>query len=438
MPRINNTPPLPTKNNFKKKNYRPWNLLDDDFRENGNTHNSNEVMNKPETDNSKSDAVQETTNIKKVVSNQYQSDTKTDIKVVPNQYQSDTNKLQNWYQSGNRTDTKTDIKAVPNQYQSDTKTGFFSLIGLQKEITLSIYTLCQLSRDRKTDAVSINQLANQCKSTVGAVKIAVYRLIEKNILVRESFKNGRGGWTVYSLPNNIYQEILNMEAQTKLLSNRYQSGTKLVTELVSEVIPSASSSGNNTITNNKTTTTGEMENSVNPNTTLTGEWLDIDIEPLNSIGFTQTHLVQIASQNKLQPKIVQDSIYAFAFDLEKNDRAKTIKGDHINFFMGILRNGKPYAPSSNYESPQDKAMRIYLEKMRQIEQKRAAEEKEAFDLAFKDWFSKLSAEQKREFLPEMLRRNANVETSKMLESNARSHFEKEIWALNKAKIILEE
>ena len=121
---------------------------------------------------------------------------------------------------------QTGTKLVPNRYQSDTKTGFFSLTGLQKEIAITIYKLCQISRDKKTDAVSINQLANQCKSTNGAVKTAVHRLINKNILLRENFKNGRGGWTVYSIPNVIYQEIFNLETQSKLVPNWYQTGNQ--------------------------------------------------------------------------------------------------------------------------------------------------------------------------------------------------------------------
>jgi hypothetical protein len=366
----------------------------------------------------------------KVVPNQYQTDTK----VTPNQYQSDTIDSSNWYQSGNRTDTRTNTKLIPNQYQTDTKTGFFSLTGLQKKIAITIYKLCQISRDKKTDAVSIIQLSNQCQSPSGAVKMAVHRLIDKGIILRESFKNGRGGWTVYSIPNNTYQEIFNLDTQSELLPKWYQSDIKLVTKLVSEVIPnSTSSSGINYL---NTTTTSEPENSKSNN--LNDEWLKIDIEPLSTIGFTKTHLMQIASQNILSVELVQGSIYAFAFDLQENDKEKNIKGDPINFFMGILRNGKPYAPPSNYESPQDKAMREYKEKMLKIEQGRAETEKEAVNLAFNDWFSQLTDEQKKEFLPDMLRRNTTSEKlgkNKMLEGSARSHFEAEIWPDIKNKII---
>ena len=159
---------------------------------------------------------------------------------------------------------------------------------------------------------------------------------------------------------------------------------------------------------------------------------------MQDIGFTLTHLIQIASQNKLLPDVIQNSIYAFAFDLQENNKAKSIKGDPLNFFMGILRNGKPYAAPSNYESPGDKAMRMYLEKQREIEKKRADMEEEAINLAFNEWFSKLSDEQKINLLPDMLRRNASSEKlgkSKMLESSARSHFKTEIWPNLKTEII---
>lgn len=103
--------------------------------------------------------------------------------------------------------------------------------------------------------------------------------------------------------------------------------------------------------------------------------------------------------------------------------------------MGILRRGMPYAPPDNYEHPKDKATRIYLERMREIEKKRVDAEKEVFSLEFNNWFRSLSDEQKRNFLPEAFRRsNTNLESNKILESSARNHFEKEIWAHKKALI----
>ena len=76
--------------------------------------------------------------------------------------------------------------------------------------------------------------------------------------------------------------------------------------------------------------------------------------------------------------------------------------------------------------------------MQEIEQKRVAAEKEAIRLAFNEWFTKLTDEQKIELLPDMLRRNMNNEKlgkSKILESSARNHYEKEVWPNEKKKII---
>ena len=105
--------------------------------------------------------------------------------------------------------------------------------------------------------------------------------------------------------------------------------------------------------------------------------------------------------------------------------------------MGILRNGMPYTPPSNYESPKDKAMRLYNESMLKAEQGRAEAEKQAINLAFNDWFLHLTNEQKIEFLPDMLRRNITSEKlgkNKMLEGSAKNHFEAEIWPDLKNKI----
>ncbi|CAL7962275.1 conserved hypothetical protein [Gammaproteobacteria bacterium] len=318
-----------------------------------------------------------------------------------------------------------------------TKVNFSSLVGLQRSIVLFLYEICKASRDKTTASLSIEHVAYSCKTTKSSAQKTIQRLEKKHILKRTEFKNGRSGWTRYELPEGVYQEILYNETQDKLKTNLGQSWDKVGTEPRTELKTTVSSSGgiNNYI---NTTTTGVLGNSKSNN--LSDEWLKIDIEPLSSIGFTQTHLMQIASQNILSAELVQGSIYAFDFDLRENNKAKSITGDPINFFMGILRKGKPYAPTSNYESPQDKAIRIYREKMSEIEQKRVETEKEAINLAFNDWFIRLNDEQKKNFLPEMFRHNTNSEKlgkSKILESTARSHFETEIWPKEKGKIISE-
>ena len=151
----------------------------------------------------------------------------------------------------------------------------------------------------------------------------------------------------------------------------------MATKPATEPATSLSSSSSN-IFNNKTTTS-ETEN-IDSESLLLSEWGTINIEPLAEIGFSKHHLIQIARQNKLAPIVVQDSIHAFAFDLKENNKGKSLKTGSLNYFMGILRNGNPYAAPSNYESPESRAMRIYLEKKRELEQKRIILEEELLDV----------------------------------------------------------
>jgi len=390
----------------------------------------------------------------RVFDNPQDSETKTNLgqtkDKLKTQQRTNTRQTQDKHKTNLRQKLKTQDK-LRTQYETEHKTNlrqtqdkprtnttFLALVGLQRNIALFMYEACKAARDKITAPLSIEHIALSCKTTKSSAQKTIQRLEYKGVVKRAEIKNGRGGWTRYELPEFIFQEILHAETQDKFRTNTRQNWDKIGTEPRTELKTTSPSSGSFNIYK-KTTTTGDDASApfLSPvqSSLLSEEWLNLDIEPLSEIGFSKTHLMQIATQNKLTTVIVQDSINAFAFDLKENGKGKAIKGDPINFFMGILRNGKPYAPPSNYESPQDKAMRIYLEKMREIEKKRADNEKELFELTFSDWFLKLTDDQKRELLPEMLRKNADLKTSKFLENSARSHFEKQIWAIKRSTII---
>jgi predicted transcriptional regulator len=316
----------------------------------------------------------------------------------------------------------------------DTSLDFFALSRLQNNITMYIYNMCKISRDKSTRPIAIEMIANSCGTTILAAKKTLQRLEKKGLLIRTNFKNGRGGWTSYCLTNDVFQKILYMETEAKLRTNRGQTKDKLETQLETQLRTTASSSSS--IYNIKTTTTDEPENLLF--SSLENDWQEIDIEPLKKINFTKTHIAQVASQKLLSVEMVQSSIYAFAFDLEENNKGKNISGDPLSYFMGILRKGMPYTPSSNYESPRDKALRLYRERMRSIEQGRLEAEKEVMNLAFNEWFRQLDEKQKKALLPAGIFRNMkSLENSKILESAARNHFEKTIWSERLAGIVNE-
>lgn len=98
------------------------------------------------------------------------------------------------------------------------------------------------------------------------------------------------------------------------------------------------------------------------------------------------------------PEQLQDSIDAFIFDLEENDKASKMKTLPLNYFMVVLRNGL-YAPPANYESPIDKQLREYLEAKENQKKKREELEQRLHLVEFEKREKSLSTEQKLTLVP---------------------------------------
>ena len=245
------------------------------------------------------------------------------------------------------------------------------------------------------------------------------------------FKNGRGGWTNYQLPDEVFQDIFRTTTDTKVVSNSHQSDIKLPSQLPSQLPSSLSSSSSSYINNKETTTTGgDQEPLFDPTRVqLSPQWLAVDLEPLTAIGFTQTHLIQIVSQAKLTPELVQESINHFAFDLRANSKGRELKGPPINFFMGILRKGFPYAAPENYLSPQDEALKKFHDSKRAAAERAQTAEKALYDAEFTEWTSNLSEEEKLNLGAPGGFRGGIAERSKLA-----MHFNKTIWPEIRAKI----
>jgi hypothetical protein len=288
--------------------------------------------------------------------------------------------------------------------------------------------LCRGKGDRNTGAVSLEQLSNACETTSGAAQVTVRRLINKKFLLRVSFKDGRGGWTVYELPESVYSELFQLETQNKVGTNLEQSQNKVISQPRTQPRTSASSSSSlKDLDLNKLTNTGEAEFSVLP-----AEWTQIDTTPVSEIRFGQNQLLQIFQMGKLSAEQVQESIYAFAFDLEVNERKKVINGAALNFFMGILRKG-PYGPPTNYEAPGVRQMRLYLEAKKREQQARSEMETELETMEFNEWVAKLSTEERLQFVPESDFSKLGSQSHNM---QLKQHFRESVWLERKERNIL--
>ena len=324
--------------------------------------------------------------------------------------------------ANNRTRNKPVTIPVTNPEQRRNKPvtvfSFSSATQFQREILHCIYRQMNNSIDKETPPMSLSYFGS-CLGKLSAkefesLRIVTLRLEKMGLLTRPKIKNGRGGWTQYSLPQPVYSEIRELETRNEPVINPEQTRSKPVTIPVTDA-PSSSSS----LYNNKTTTTTDPA------------WSELDLSPLDGlIGFTRSHVEQIIRRNVLTPEQVQVSIYAFAFDLEENGKGKAINSP-LNYFMGVLNKGV-YAPSENYESPKDRANRRYSEWKKRESEKNAILEKENMEFAFADWVKELTQEAREQVVPESQFAKAG---SPGYEAMLKEHFCKNVWPSEKERIV---
>lgn len=160
--------------------------------------------------------------------------------------------------TSNRTSNSTSNKLVTERPKNPSNLkhqNFSSLSGLNRKIILYIFDLCFKNSNTKeqndSGPIGAQQLVENIGSNATSLRIMMLRLIKKNLLIKLSSKEGRGGHTVYKLPDHIYQEILYFS----IGGNYKQTSNKLVTQLVTELVTTPSSqldSNNiNILTNSK-------------------------------------------------------------------------------------------------------------------------------------------------------------------------------------------
>jgi len=311
----------------------------------------------------------------------------------------------------------TAVKAVdPNNVS------FSTLSGSQRRILLSIYKYCSLSSNLETNPLSIENIAYNSNASIPTSKKTLQRLEKLGYIRRCSFKNGRGGWTIYSMDKTLFQEI---RLSSENLNQR-QSGDKLETQLETKVEtqletgPSYSSSNLN-INSNNTTTEGSV---------LPGEWVDINYSELAGIRFSSSHIKQIFNKGLLSAKEVQASIDALAFDIRVNQKDKQIKVDMLRYFLGILIRGSVYNPPSNYVDPVEESLKKYHESQKNLSSKVENALLGIKQQEFSKWSDSLSEQEHDNFVPEDMKKGGLIPKAAIASAKKRemeAYFNEIIW-----------
>ena len=270
------------------------------------------------------------------------------------------------------------------------KNKLVSLTGLRKNIFKFFVIKTHETRNGTTGMVSYNTIGKSTNSSYESVRGTIRRLRAEGLLIKISNNTGRHGYVDFEIPNFVLDLFHQIELQGKhtfALESQDEYGTKSGT--LSGYMPSSSISSNI----NTTTKENKEEQQAVPD-----DWkvfnsetfLGIDIEPLASIGFTETHLKQLYRANVTTVEDVQASIYMFAFDLEHNKKADSLKGPALNFFMGIMRRLGAYTKPENYKSPREIAQENLRNDKRAEADRIRLMEVQNFEDEFTIWWAGLS------------------------------------------------
>ena len=317
-----------------------------------------------------------------------------------------TNKLRTTESTVSKTENKlstqprTELRTISEQTTNKLRTNssFSQLVGLQKKIIEIVYRFCRVNGEKTTDKISLEFLASNCKASTAVVQVTTRRLISKGVLTKFDSKEGRGGWTRYSLPEIVYKELFQYETENKLSTNTEQTENKLSTQPRTEPRTSVPYSSSNDFDKKNTITTG-------------ADALTIP-ENLRRFGISTVNLQNLINSGKATQEVIERSLGALSFDVENG---KT--GNLANIFFGVLGTGREYI-SQKYSEALQIELDSELTRIKDTEEIEKKLQETKLQMKFKEYL-----EQNPEFLESVKNRHKTfVNSPSVLEKVAFEEF----------------
>ena len=253
-------------------------------------------------------------------------------------------------------------------------------------IAQCLFELSKFDNKHITKNITQSEIMKLLQLSRDSARTGIRFLLKNELIKRVDFQAGKAGWSKYKLKNDLFDE----------LDRAYKKGS--ISPIKKTIEQKGSNSSGGSLDLNTTTTNS------NPARELPEGWRVVEHSFLAHIGFTQTHLLQLSRLETLEPSIVQDSIYHFAFDLKHNNKASSItKGDPLNYFMGIVSKRGAYTAPSNYIDPVLETLNAYHKTKEQSEQQKTEIEQKVQEIEFRTWHDNLSDDEILSLLPDEIR-----------------------------------
>lgn len=381
-----------SKKKFKKSSYRPWNYMEEIEKEEKEKFKDNKI-NDHELKNHKPSSFSEIIKDNTIIQDEDLNDSDFIKKIQHSSIISENNKNPELF--------------IKNENEKQKFSPLYSILrlsGHQKIIFTFILERCLSNDSLSSGIVSGEHLTSITKTSLRMVNTSIQRLVDKKLVLRENGKRGRGGFYNFSIRQEVKSSAIEhrklMVVDNKELSRSFENQSEIHYQ-----------SG--------------VDNKQSINSFLPEDWENIDIELLQHIGFSKSHLVQLYKQGDIDSQSIQDSIYHFAYDLKYNKKSESItKSNPIGYFMGILKRYGAYTAPDNYESPKNIALREILEHKKAEKEKHEAMMKELINISFEEWQSELSNEEKDNLIPEDVKKH-RLSGAKF--ASLKTYFIENIW-----------
>lgn len=267
--------------------------------------------------------------------------------------------------------------------------------GLQKKALLYIVDDCKTEGTLHTSPITNEFLRNLLNTDINSVKTTIYRLVNKGLIGRMEGKRGNGGYSVFYITETVRNIVLEINRQLDLYNklsfcsrdNKEPIGKPLVNALVNPLVNPFNIVSSNI--NNITTTN------------LPEDFKQIDLSSLSGYGLDESHIIQIYREYSKKPElslsaeIIQNSIYALAFDLKHNNVAENFKQSPVVLLTALLKKGQPYSSKTPEKvlAPREEAMQEYALAQKKKNLKILELEIQTKDLAQQEWLNNLSEQE---------------------------------------------
>jgi len=297
-----------------------------------------------------------------------------------------------------------------------------ALTGLQRNALIFIYESCRISGNTISPPITIRNLSVVIRTSIAAARVAVQRLEAKAFVRRFEYKDGRGGWTKYELPEGIYSQLLLNESRTKVASNLDQSSIKVAPQPTSQPAPSLSSSSRDLYIKESTTTQLSSSDGIG----------SLDLAQLREFGITHDVFKRAL---QLHPNASIEGLQELAFrlgELFKNPKERSKIQNARGFVIKLVEQlASGIVPLDHIETPTDRLMREYADLARRKQLEQQGFEDALLQEAFEKWDLATVEDEKFQAVP--IAKSAPVGQPR--KAVFREYFREKVWPEVRERIL---